>query len=279
MNESPGASGWAAERGEKWRIHLSGMEAMLKPVDEPLIRALQLDAPCRIADIGCGGGETALEILRQAPAGSAVHGFDITPSLIEAARARIPSGERAIAFDVADMGTAVPEAPYHRLSSRFGVMFFQDAPAAFANLARWLAPGGRFAFAVWGPQAGNAWVTSVRDAVAETVDIPPTDPDAPGPFRYARVDTLLHLLAQAGFGGLDAHDWRGRLPIGSGLPPAEAADFALASFSSFSDLLAKAGDAALQAARQSLTARFARHHQDGSVRMDACVHIVTGTRP
>jgi trans-aconitate methyltransferase len=39
------------------------MEAMLTPVDEPLIRALNLDAPCRIADIGCGGG-TTLEILR-----------------------------------------------------------------------------------------------------------------------------------------------------------------------------------------------------------------------
>ncbi|SEU37001.1 Methyltransferase domain-containing protein [Stigmatella erecta] len=253
---------------------------MLKPVDEPLIRALQLDGPYRIADIGCGGGETAFEILRQAPVGSTVHGFDITPSLIEAARARIPPADRAIAFDVADMGTAAaPEAPYHRLASRFGIMFFDDPPAAFANLARWLAPGGRFAFAVWGPQADNPWVTSVRDAAAEAVDIPPTEPDAPGPFRYAKVDTLLHLLGRAGLDGLDARDWRGTLPIGEGLSPGDAASFALASFSSFGELLAKAGDAALQAAHQALTARFARHHQDGAVRMGACVHIVTGTRP
>ena len=45
MNENPAASDWAAARGEKWRAQLAGMEAMLTPVDEPLIRALRLDAP------------------------------------------------------------------------------------------------------------------------------------------------------------------------------------------------------------------------------------------
>jgi trans-aconitate methyltransferase len=54
------------------------MEAMLTPVDEPLVRALNLDAPCRIADIGCGGGGMTLEILRRAPAGSVVHGYDLS---------------------------------------------------------------------------------------------------------------------------------------------------------------------------------------------------------
>jgi SAM-dependent methyltransferase len=92
MNENLAASDWSprvAARGEKWRAQLSGMEAMLTPVDAVLVRALHLDAPYRIADIGCGGGGTALEILRRAPAGSVVHGFDISRTLIELARDRI----------------------------------------------------------------------------------------------------------------------------------------------------------------------------------------------
>jgi len=64
MNECSAAADWSAARGEKWRAQSGGMEAMLAPVDEPLIRALNLDAPYRIADIGCGGG-TTLEILQQ----------------------------------------------------------------------------------------------------------------------------------------------------------------------------------------------------------------------
>jgi len=273
-------SDWATARGDKWGAELPRMEATLEPVNEPLIHALDLQAPCRIADIGCGGGGVALEILRRAPAGSVVHGFDISPALIELARQRAAPGERMIAFETADMSkVAPPEGPYDRLVSRFGIMFFDDAPNAFANLVRWLAPGGRFAFAVWGPVADNPWMTSVRDATAEVVNVPAADPEAPGAFRYAEVDKLFTLLERVGFGELDARSWRGELAIGGGLAVAEATRFALASFASFSELLAEAGDEALGRARQSLAARFSRHEHDGTVRMAASVHIVTGMRP
>jgi hypothetical protein len=116
------------------------MEAMLMPVDEPLIRALNLDAPCRIAEIGCGGGGTTLEILRRAP-GSVVHGFDLSPALIELARSRKRSDERAIAFEIADMATAAaPEEPYGRL-------VLQSSPARIERrivlLSGWLTEWGR----------------------------------------------------------------------------------------------------------------------------------------
>jgi len=242
MNENPAATDWTGARAEKWRAHLAGTEAILAPVDEPLIRALNLDAPCRIADIGCGGGGATLATMRRAPAGSVVHGFDLSSTLIELARGRKRPDEGGIAFEIADMATAsAPEVPYDRLLSRFGIMFFDNPLSAFANLLRWLAPGGRFAFAAWGRQVDNPWMTSVRQAVAEIIDLPSPDPEAPGPFRYAEANKLLALLDQAGYGELEVHDWRGVLPIGGGLLAAEAANFALASFSSFAELLAEAG--------------------------------------
>jgi SAM-dependent methyltransferase len=277
MTDKPAASSWAAARGEKWRAGGAGMEATLAPVDEPLIRTLRLDRPLRVADAGCGGGGTTLEIARRAPAGSVVNGFDISPALIESAGARIQPGQRGIAFAVADMATQPPPAePYDRLVSRFGIMFYDDPRAAFANLARWLAPGGRFTFAVWGTPADNPWVTVVRDVVAEVVDVPAVDPEAPGPFRYAEAGKLTSLLARAGFDDLEVSDWRGSLPIGGGLPPAAAAEFALATFSSFAELLADAGEAAFDDARRRLTVRFSQSEQDGAVRLNACVHIISG---
>lgn len=277
MNEDPAASDWAGARGEKWRAQLGGMEAMLRPVDEPLIRALRVEGPCGIADIACGGGGTTLEILRRAPAGSVVHGFDISPGLIEMARNRTGANERSIAFEVADVATATaPKERYDRLVSRFGVMFFEDPPAAFGRLLHWLRPGGRFAFAVWGRPTENPWMTSVHEVVGGIVDIPPADPEAPGLFLYAEAGKLLRLLEEAGFDELEVRDWRGALPIGGGLPAADAANFALASFSSFGELLAEAGDEALNAARRALTTRFSRHRADGALLMDACVHIITG---
>jgi SAM-dependent methyltransferase len=256
------------------------MEATLAPVDEPLIRALRLDAPCSIADVGCGGGGTTLEIFRRAPAGSVVHGFDISPVLIETARARPQPEESAIAFAVTDVATAAaPETPYDRLLSRFGTMFFDDPPAAFANLLHWLTPGGRFAFAVWGPLRDNPWMTDVGEVVSAFIDVPRPDPDGPGPFRYADADRLRQLLADAGFNDLAVDEWRGRLPVGGGVSAVEAADFALASFSSFGDQLAAAGDPVLQAARQALTERLSRYQRDEAVWVDARVHLFTGARP
>jgi SAM-dependent methyltransferase len=273
------SSDWATARGDKWRAQLSGMEAMLRPVDAPLIRDLRLDARCRVAEIGCGGGATAREILRRAPAGSIVHGFDISPGLVELARGRTLPDEHNLVFEVADVAMAAPDNAYDRLVSRFSVMFFDDPRAAFANLVRWLVPGGRFAFAVWGPLPDNPWMTSVREVASGLVELPAIDPEAPGPFRYAEAGNLLALLEHAGFGDLHVRDWGGPLSIGGGLSPAEAAHFAIRAFSSFGELLARAGDEALDNARRALTARFSRHQADGVVQMSARVHIVTGTRP
>ena len=105
------ASDWAAARGEKWLAQLSGMEAMLAPVDEPLLRALQLDGPSasprlerrrrdRAGDFPPGAG------------GKRDHGFDISPALVEVARRRIGPGQQgALAFRSADMATAAPPRP------------------------------------------------------------------------------------------------------------------------------------------------------------------------
>ena len=258
-NPPPPAFDWEAHRGDTWLAQLNGMEAMLAPVDAPLIQALRLDAPYRMADIACGGGGTTLELLRHAPTGSVAHGFDISQALVESARARAQREECPAVFTRANMATTpLPGAPYERLASRFGVIFFEDPPAAFRNLARWLTAGGRFAFAVWGRPADNPWVTTVREAVAEVVDVPTPAPDAPGPFRYAQVDTLRTLLGQAGFTHVDVNEWRGKLAIGGGL--------------------AATDEAGRRAAHQSLTARFARHENEGVVRLEACVHLVTGTR-
>ena len=273
------AEDWANERGQKWCDQLAAMEATLDPVDAPLIDALRLDGPLRIAEIGCGGGGTTLKLSRQAPAGSSVHGIDISPVLVEKAQTRAAAETGDIAVHVANAeNAAAPAGPYDRLVSRFGIMFFDDPQAAFTNLASWLAPGGRIAFAVWGPPPQNPWMTSLREAVIEVMDVPDPDPDAPGPFRYAGGEKLLGLLDAAGLRDLEIDDWRGKIPLGGGIPPEAAVDFAFGAFS-FGDLLAEADDSAAEAVRQRLTQRYADHVHDGGVRMDACVHIVTGIRP
>jgi SAM-dependent methyltransferase len=278
MSLHPSAADWAGARGAQWCAHLAHMESTLAPVNDPLLGALRLAQACRIAEIGCGGGGTALAALRRAPAGSTIHGFDISPALIERAQQRTSPTQRELEFYVADMGVAAPAQPYDRLYSRFGVMFFDDPEAAFANLHRWLNPGGTFAFAVWGPPQDNPWMTSTREVVARLMSLPTVDPDAPGPFRYADSAKLVAVLERAGFADVEVGPWRGELRVGGGMSPAEAAGFALASMSGFEAMLRDAGGDTLDQARRALTADLSKHQHLGAVVMPASIHLVTGAR-
>lgn len=278
QSSPPGAFDWTAQRGEKWRAQLGPMEAMLVPLDAPLIAALRLDKAARIADLACGGGGTTLEVARVAPAGSQVVGVDISPALIGAARERVSRDGAAIEFTVLDIAKAPPPGgPFERLVSRFGVMFFEHPLAAFENLATWLAPKGRFAFAVWGLPAQNPSFGAVRRVVAEHIELPPQVPDAPGPFRYGEVESLLWLLARAGFGSLQVSTWRGELAIGGGLGAVDAANFVLSAFS-IAEHVERADEATRAKVQRALTEDFAQHLHGGVVRLGACAHIIAGTR-
>lgn len=272
MSHHPASSEWASTRGEKWLAGIAGTEAMLSPINAPLLQALHLTEPSSIADIGCGGGATTIELLSAAPPGSTVHGYDISPALIEFARQR----QLNIPFHVADVAQVAPPQTYDRLASRFGIMFFDDPTAAFANLAHWLKPGGRFAFATWDYPAANPWIRDVGRIVGEFVQTPPLDSTSPGPFRYAEAPVLLALLEQSGFTDLQVTHWSGPLAIGGGLPPSEAATFALGAFSSFHELLTESG--VYPEAHHAVTAHFEKQVHNDIVQLDAAVHIYTGVR-
>jgi hypothetical protein len=82
-------------------------------------------------------------------------------------------------------------------------MFFADAVAAFANVARALAPGGRLAFACWQELAHNHWILVPFGAMTAEVGRPePPPPDAPGPWSLADPDRVRSVLGAAGYTGV-----------------------------------------------------------------------------
>ncbi|MEO0550433.1 MAG: class I SAM-dependent methyltransferase [Pseudomonadota bacterium] len=272
------ASDWSGERGEAWRDSMTALEAMLAPINMPLIEALELNAPYRIADIGCGGGETSVDISRNAYLGSVVEGFDISPALIQAAKDKSVCGDVPIHFHIAD-AQEPPKAvaAFDRLTSRFGIMFFSDPEIAFSNLLNWLKPGGQFAFAVWGPPTGNPWMSGIRQVLGEHVVLPSPDPNAPGPFRYQDAEAFVALLIRSGFRDVQSSSWKEKLFVGGGLDANAATDFALSAFSIGQQL--KSNDqTTIEAARADLMSFFSKHMADGLVCMDAHVHLVTGKR-
>ncbi|MEM6653906.1 MAG: class I SAM-dependent methyltransferase, partial [Pseudomonadota bacterium] len=134
---------------------------------------------------------------------------------------------------------------------------------------------GRFAFAVWGPPADNPWMSSIRTVLSDHIVLPTPEPGAPGPFRYQNVDALLTLLRDAGFTDLNASSWRAPLLLGGGMDTEAAVDFALSAFS-IGQQLDQSDQITANNARSDLAGLFSQYVEEGHVRMQSHVYIVTG---
>jgi SAM-dependent methyltransferase len=168
-------------------------------------RALEAFAPRRgerVLDVGCGCGSTTLELARAVGPEGRVLGVDISRPMLAVSRARVTeAGLGHVEFLEADAQThPLAEGAFDGLFSRFGVMFFADPAAAFVNLRRALAPGGRLTFLCWRAMADNPVMTTAMAAARHRFPpLPPTAPDAPGPFAFADEGRVRGVLEAAGF--------------------------------------------------------------------------------
>ena len=142
------------------------------------------------------------------------------------ARARataVDEGLTNIEFVQADAQThPFDEHGYEVLISRFGVMFFADPVAAFSNLFRVVAPGGRLALVVWKSLPENEWFAELGDALAVGRDIPPPPPGTPSPFGLADADFVRSVLGAAGFTNVQLDSFHAPFYAGSGVDDAYA---------------------------------------------------------
>jgi hypothetical protein len=95
--------------------------------------------------------------------------------------------------------------------SRFGVMFFDDPHAAFANLARAVRSGGRLAFACWQELLANEWL--MVPAGAALAHVPMRDlgePGEPGPFSLSDPNSVRSILEGTGLAEVGVEDFGAR---------------------------------------------------------------------
>ena len=181
-------------------------ERITNCVTPPLLDLLALQPGERVLEIGCGGGLAALEGAKHVGPSGEVVGLDISTPLVNLASSRAEAGGvRNVRFLTGDAQVdGVPGAAFDAAMSQFGVMFFADPVAAFANIRRHLRPGGRIAFACWQSPADNAWFPG--PILARYMPPPPPNPSGappPGPFAFADPNHVRKVLESAGFENID----------------------------------------------------------------------------
>jgi len=211
---------WNGPLGEKWAKYQSEMDRTLA---DSAVAALALAAAQpgeRVLDIGCGSGGTSLLLADQVGPGGAVTGVDVSQPMLKLARTRTEA--QNVHFLEAD-AAAYPFRPeFDLIFSRFGVMFFVDPVAAFANIRKGADGAARLAFICWRAVAENEWA-SVPYRVAKPFlpEQPVADPNAPGPFAFADADRLRGILESAGFSEVRIEPFQGYMNLGHA--PAQAA--------------------------------------------------------
>ncbi len=268
---SPASAGWLAEQER--------FDALFAPLTEA---ALDLAAPRpgeRAVDVGCGCGATVLALARRVGPSSGVLGLDVSERLVGRARERIAEAGLGAAarVDLADAASHpfAPEADL--LFSRFGVMFFADPAAAFANLRRALRPSGRMVFAAWRPLLDNPlFLVPVKAARARVAlpEEPPPEPGAPGPFAFDDPARVRGILDAAGWRGVEIapHDTALRL---AATGDAEEAARMTTRVGPLARALAEAGPDAREAAVAAVADALRGYDRPEGVVMPGAVWLVS----
>ncbi|KQR17691.1 methyltransferase [Cellulomonas sp. Leaf334] len=249
--------------------HASGYDAELQRLDVVFRRACAVRAGDNVLDVGCGTGQTTRAAAVAAHHGRALGVDTSAPAVERARRLAEDEGLDNIAFERGDAQVhPFRSGSVDLVISRFGTMFFHDAGAAFANLARTLRPDGRLVMMVWQAGNRNEWTVAIHRALGEEVA-------ESAAFSLADPSRTTELLKVAGFVDIGLDDVAE--PVWYG-PDVASAETWARSFTTTTEVLGRLGpdgaEQGLDRLRETLTA----HLGDDGVWFDSRAWIVTARR-
>jgi len=183
----------------------------------------------RAVDVGCGFGDTAIELAQRVGANGSVLGIDCCEAFLEIARGdAAAAGADNVAFVNADVQFYPFEGDFDFCFSRFGTQFFENPVAGLKSMRRSLKPGGIMTMIVWRGIEDNPWLGMAKDIVLRFLPAPGEDARTcgPGPFSMASESLVTQQLEIAGYTGLKFE--RVDAPLMVGNSPDDAVGFQLA---------------------------------------------------
>ncbi|HEY2835895.1 MAG TPA: class I SAM-dependent methyltransferase [Rhizomicrobium sp.] len=248
---------WNGPTGQKWAKYQNEMDRTLADSAEAALMLANAKPGERVLEIGCGAGGTSLLLAEAVGPGGAVTGVDVSQPMLILARTRTEANN--VRFLEADAATYPFRPEFDLIFSRFGVMFFVDPVAAFANIRKGADGAARMAFICWRAVTENEWASlPFKIAKPFLPEQPVVDPNAPGPFAFADAGRLRGILDSAGFSEIQIEPFQGFMNLGH--MPAEAAFQSTNLMGPTSRALRNADDATRARVMNAIGEELARTH-------------------
>lgn len=238
---------WNSAASAPWVAQQVRLDAFFAPLSEAGLTRVCAMRGERVLDVGCGCGDTTLALARAVGLSGTAMGVDISAQMLDRARARAAEeGLGHARFLQADAGSYPFEvAGFDLVFSRLGVMFFGDAPAAFANLRRAVRPGGRMVFVCTRAPAECAYITAAVTAAQPLLPagaMPVPGPEDPWMFSLADPARVRRVLGAAGWRDVALDPLDADMVLEEADGPEAAAAFSM-QFGPLPRVLAEAGAA------------------------------------
>ena len=262
---------WNGTSGQAWVEGQQLLDQVLGPFQDLLMDAIRAAPGSRLLDVGCGTGSTTLAAARLLGENGRCSGIDISDPMLSLARMRAEREGVSAQFICADAQTyAFEPASFDTIISRFGVMFFADPVAAFANLRRAATKGARLCLIAWRGATDNPFMTTAERAAAPLLpNIPPRNPDGPGQFAFADSQRVRHILEQSGWTEIDPQPRN----VSCSFPEAELIGY-FTRFGPLGQILQEADAPTRNRVITTVRAAFDPYVHGAEVRFDAAVWVV-----
>lgn len=221
---------WRSQSGDSWVKLEERTDAQLDPFGLAAMERLAPKPGERVLDVGCGTGQTLLELADAVGPRGHVLGVDISEQMLGRAKERVAArGASHVDLVLGDAQTHAFGERFDAAFSRFGIMFFRDSEAALRNLLGALEPGGRLAFVCWQSMSRNPWARLLLDAVMPVLgatELPPlVRDDQPGPFFFHDVNRVRRHLERAGFESISVEPLERQVHFGAAMTLQEGVEF------------------------------------------------------
>lgn len=236
----------------------------------------------RALDVGCGFGDTAIELARRVGPSGSVVGLDCCDAFLEFGRRdAAAAGLENVTFIEGDVQTYPFEPIYDFCFSRFGTQFFENPVAGLRNMCAALRPGGIMTMIVWRDIADNPWLGLPKEVVLR--HLPPPGENArscgPGPFSMADPEVVTKQLEIAGYTGIEFERIDAPLTVGRDIE--DAIEFQLA-LGPAGEVYREAGEVAEQRKEQlvaELREVLRRYQQPEGIVMNSSSWRVSARKP